>query len=196
MIGKMKKIVVATNNPGKLKEIKEILKNYELLSLKDINCEIEVEENQETFEGNSKKKAKEISEATNMPCIADDSGLCIEAFKGWPGVHTARFLGENATPSQRNEAILEKMRDLKREERKAKVVCVMTYCEKGEFIVARGEIRGKIAEEPKGKNGFGFDPIFELESGKTYAELSEEEKNAISHRKRALENLEKRLTNT
>ena len=196
MIGKMKKIVVATNTPGKLKEIKEILKNYELLSLKDINCEIEVEENQETFEGNSKKKAKEISEATNMPCIADDSGLCIEAFKGWPGVHTARFLGENATPSQRNEAILEKMRDLKREERKAKVVCVMTYCEKGEFIVARGEIKGKIAEEPKGKNGFGFDPIFELESGKTYAELSEEEKNAISHRKRALENLEKRLTNT
>ena len=120
MIGKMKKIVVAPHNPGKLKEIKEILKNYELLSLKDINCEIEVEENQETFEGNSKKKAKEISEATNMPCIADDSGLCIEAFKGWPGVHTARFLGENATPSQRNEAILEKMRDLKREERKAK----------------------------------------------------------------------------
>lgn len=192
---KMKKIVVATNNLGKLKEIKEILKNYELLSLKDINCEIEVEEDQETFEGNSKKKAEEIAKITNMPCIADDSGLCIEAFNGWPGVHTARFLGENATPSQRNEAILEKMRDLKGEERKAKVVCVMTYCEKGEVIVAKGEIEGKIAKEPRGKNGFGFDSIFELESGKTYAELSEEEKNAISHRKRALENLEKQLTN-
>lgn len=195
MIGKMKKIVVATNNPGKLKEIKEILKNYELLSLKDINCEIEVEEDQETFEGNSKKKAEEIAEITNMPCIADDSGLCIEAFNGWPGVHTARFLGENATPSQRNEAILEKMKELKGEERKAKVECVMTYCEKGEFIVAKGEIEGKIAKEPRGENGFGFDSIFELESGKTYAELSEEEKNAISHRKRALENLEKQLTN-
>lgn len=195
MIGKMKKIVVATNNPGKLKEIKDIIKNYELLSLKDINCEIEVEENQETFEENSKKKAKEIAEIADMPCIADDSGLCIEAFNGWPGVHTARFLGENATPKQRNEAILEKMRELKGEERKAKVVCVVTYYEKGQFIVAKGEIEGKIAKEPRGENGFGFDSIFELENGKTYAELSEEEKNAISHRKRALENLEKQLTN-
>lgn len=191
----MKKIVVATNNPGKLKEIKDIIKNYELVSLKDINCEIEVEEDQETFEGNSKKKAKEISEIINMPCIADDTGLCIEALNGWPGVHTARFLGETATPEQRNEAILEKMKDLKGEERKAKVVSVITYCEKGQFIVAKGEIEGKIAKEPKGKNGYGFDPIFELENGKTYAELSEEEKNKISHRKRALENLEKQLTN-
>ncbi len=191
----MKKIVVATNNPGKLKEIKDIIKNYELVSLKDINCKIEVEEDQETFEGNSKKKAKEIAEITNMPCIADDTGLCIEALNGWPGVHTARFLGEAATPEQRNEAILEKMKDLKGEERKAKVVSVMTYCEKGQFIVAKGEIEGKIAEEARGKSGYGFDPIFELENGKTYAELSEEEKNKISHRKRALENLEKQLTN-
>lgn len=191
----MKKIVVATNNPGKLKEIKDIIKNYELLSLKDINCEIEVEEDQETFEGNSKKKAKEISEIVNMPCIADDSGLCIEAFNGWPGVHTARFLGEAATPEQRNEAILEKMKNLKEEERRAKVVCVMTYYEKGQIIVAKGEVEGKIAKEPRGESGFGFDPIFELENGKTYAELLEEEKNTISHRKRALENLEKQLTN-
>ncbi len=191
----MKKIVVATNNPGKLKEIKDIIKNYELVSLKDINCEIEVEEDQETFEGNSKKKAKEIAKITNMPCIADDTGLCIEALNGWPGVHTARFLGETATPEQRNEAILEKMRSLKGEERKAKVVSVMTYCERGQFIVAKGEIEGKIAEEARGKSGYGFDPIFELENGKTYAELSEEEKNKISHRKRALENLEKQLTN-
>lgn len=192
---RMKKIVVATNNPGKLKEIKDIIKNYELVSLKDMNCEIEVEEDQETFEGNSKKKAKEIAKITNMPCIADDTGLCIEALNGWPGVYTARFLGETATPEQRNQAILEKMRGLKGEERKAKVVSVMTYCEKGQFIVAKGEIEGKIAEEPRGEGGYGFDPIFELENGKTYGELSEEEKNKISHRKRALENLEKQLTN-
>lgn len=191
----MKKIVVATNNQGKLKEIKEILKNYELLSLKEINCEIEVEEDQETFEGNSKKKAKEIGELTNMPCIADDSGLCIEAFNGWPGVHTARFLGEGATPNQRNKAILEKMKDLKEEERRAKVVCVMTYYESGKFIISKGEVEGKIALEPRGENGFGFDSIFELEDGKTYAELTEKEKNSISHRRRALENLEKQLTN-
>ena len=191
----MKKIVVATNNLGKLKEIKEILKDYELLSLKDINCKIEVKENQETFEGNSKKKAKEISRVTNMPCIADDSGLWIEAFNGWPGVYTARFLGEDVTAKQRNEAILEKMKNLKEEERKAKVKCVITYCENGQCVVAKGEIEGKIAKEPRGENGFGFDPIFELENGKTYAELSEKEKNAISHRRKALENLEKQLTN-
>lgn len=191
----MKKIIVATTNSGKFKEIKEILKNYELISLKDINCEIEVEEDQETLEGNSKKKAEEISKLTNMPCIADDTGLCIEALNGWPGVHTARFLGENATPSERNEAILEKMRDLTGEKRKAKVISIMTYYEKGNFIVAKGEIEGNIAQEQRGDNGYGFDPIFELENGKTYAELTQAEKNTISHRKRALENLEKQLTN-
>ena len=134
----MKQIVVATNNQGKLKEIQEILKGYELLSLKDINCKIEVKEDQETFEGNAKKKAKETAELTNMPCIADDSGLCIEAFNGWPGVYTARFLGEEATPSQRNEAILEKMKDLKKD-RKAKVECVVAYYENGEFIIGKNQ---------------------------------------------------------
>lgn len=190
----MKKIVVATNNPGKIKEIKEILTDYELVTLKDIGCEVEVEEDQETFEGNSKKKAEEIAKAINMPCIADDSGLCIDAFDGWPGVYTARFLGEGATNEQKNEAILEKMKELNGEERKARVKCVVTYCENGKFIVGKGEIEGRIAQEPRGERGFGFDPIFELENGKTYAEISQEEKNQISHRKRALENLKKQLT--
>lgn len=191
----MKKIIVATTNAGKFKEIQEILKNYELISLKDINCEIEVEEDQETLEGNSKKKAEEIAKLTNMPCIADDTGLCIEALNGWPGVRTARFLGEEATPYERNEAILEKMKDLTGEERKAKVISIMTYYETGNFIIAKGEIEGIIAQEQRGNNGYGFDPIFELKNGKTYAELTQAEKNTISHRKRALENLEKQLTN-
>ncbi len=191
----MKKIIVATNNQGKLKEIKAILKDYELLTLKDINCEIEVEEDQESFEGNAKKKAKEIGKLTNLPCLADDSGVCIEALAGWPGVHTARFLGEKATDLEKNQAILEKMKDLKGEERNAKVKCVMAYYENGKFILGKGEVKGKIAEQIRGKRGFGFDPIFELENGKTYAEITEEEKNAISHRKRALENLQKQLTN-
>lgn len=191
----MKKILVATNNAGKLKEIKEILKDYELLSLKDINCEIEVDEDQDTFEGNAKKKAEEISKITNMPCIADDSGLCIENLQGWPGVYTARFLGENTTQTQRNDAILEKMKNLEDKDRRAKVICVIAYYENGKFIVAKGETEGKIAQNPRGKNGFGFDPIFEIENGKTYAELSDTEKNSISHRRKALENLEKQLTN-
>ena len=189
-----KKIVAATNNPNKLKEIKEILKNYEIISLKEIRCDIEVEEDQKTFEGNSKKKAEEISKIVKMPCIADDSGLCIEAFQGWPGVNTARFLGPKATPEQRNEFILEKMKNLKKEERNASVECVVTYYENGRYYVGKGQVKGKIAEKPRGRNGFGFDPIFELENGKTFAELSQDEKNAISHRKKALENLEKRLT--
>lgn len=187
----MKKIVAATNNQGKLKEMKEILKNYEILTLKEINCEIEVEEDQDSFEGNAKKKAQEVAKLINMPCMADDSGLCIEAFNGWPGIYTARFLGENATDWQKNEAILEKMKGLKGEERRAKVECIVAYYENGKFIIGKGEVQGRIAEEQRGERGFGFDPIFELENGKTYAEITQEEKNAISHRKRALENLEK-----
>ncbi len=191
----MKKILVATSNPGKLREIQEILKDYKLVTLEDINCKIEVKEDQDTFEGNAKKKAREIGDVTNMPCIADDSGLCIKAFNNWPGVHTARFLGEESTPTQRNKVILEKMKHLKQEERKAKVVCVVVYYENGEFIIAKGNTKGKIAQQPRGENGFGFDSIFELDNGKTYAELSQEEKNKVSHRKRALENLQKQLTN-
>ena len=189
-----KKIVVATNNQGKLKEIRKILKDYELLSLADIKCNIEVDEDQDTFVGNAEKKAKEIAKITGLPCIADDSGLCISFFQGWPGVYTARFLGEKATPEQRNEAILQKMKNLEGEDRKAKVVCVVVYYEKNNRLIAKGEMEGTIAKESRGENGFGFDPIFELKNGKTYAELSEEQKNAMSHRKRALENLQKQLT--
>ncbi len=185
----MKKIVVATNNEGKLKEIRDILKEYQLLSLKDVNCKIEVEEDQDTFEGNSLKKAKEISEILKMPCIADDSGLCINIYNGWPGVHTARFLGENATAKERNQYILEKMKDLKGTDRKASVKCCITYYENGNYVVGKGEIQGKIAKTPRGDNGFGFDEIFELEDGRTYAELSKEEKNKISHRRLALQDL-------
>ncbi len=185
----MKKVVVATNNEGKLKEIREILKEYQLLSLKDVDCNVEVEEDKDTFEGNSLKKAQEISEMLHMPCIADDSGLCIDIYDGWPGVHTARFLGEKATAEQRNAYILKKMKNLKKEDRKASVKCCMTYYENGNYIVGKGEIKGYIATEMRGENGFGFDSIFELEDGRTFAELSKEEKNQISHRRLALQDL-------
>ncbi len=189
----MKKIVVATNNDGKLKEIKEILKDYRLVSLKDMNCSIDVLEDQESFEGNSKKKAKEISEFLNMPCIADDSGLCIEKYNGWPGVHTARFLGEKSTAEERNKYIIEKMKDLNDTERSASVKCCVTYYENGKYIVGNGEIKGRIAKSIRGKNGFGFDPIFELDDGRTLAELTSMEKNNISARKLALQNLISKL---
>ena len=191
----MKKIVIATNNSGKLKEIKEILQEYEILSLKDVNCQIEVIEDQDTFEGNSLKKAKEISEMLHMPCIADDSGLCIDVFDGWPGVYTARFLGENTTAKQRNAYILEKMKELEGEKRKASVKCCIAYYENGNYVIGKGEIQGWIAKEARGDNGFGFDEIFELEDGRTYAELSAQEKNKISHRKLALQDLLKKMKN-
>ena len=187
------KIVIATNNKGKLKEIREILECYEILSLKDLNCNIEVEEDQDTFEGNSLKKAQEISKILNMPCIADDSGLCIEELNGFPGVKTARFLGENASQEERNNYLINKLEE--KENRKATVVTVMTYVDeqKGKKFVARGELHGYIAKEKRGNNGFGFDEIFELENGKTLAELNSEEKNKISSRKIALESLKEKL---
>lgn len=189
----MKKIVAATSNEGKLKEIREILNEYEIISLKDINCEIEVEEDGKTFEENALKKAREIYKATKTPCIADDSGLCIEEYKGWPGVETARFLGKNKATNEyareRNEYILKKMKNLPKQKRKAKHVTCISYVDSENEYITIGEQPGYIAESPRGNNGFGFDEIFELENGKTMAEIPKDEKNKISSRKIALEKM-------
>lgn len=189
----MKRIVVATNNKGKMKEIARILEGYELVTLKDINCDIEVEEDGKTFEENAMKKASEIFKITNIPCVADDSGICINALNGWPGVYTARFLGEDATQEERNFKMIEELNLKNKENRNAKVVCVIAYVDKEQSFFVEGIVNGKIVKEPRGENGFGFDEIFELENGKTLAELSEEEKNQISSRKMALEKLKKLL---
>ena len=189
----MKKIIVATNNKGKLKEIREILTDYELLSLEEVGINVKVKEYENTFRGNSLKKANEIFKVANMPCIADDSGLCIDVFDGWPGVETARFLGNKASQEDRNKYILEKMQDKSGEERNAKVVCDIAYVDNENTTVVEGIIEGKISKEERGSNGFGFDSIFELEDGRTLAELSEKEKNDVSSRRIALEKLKKQL---
>lgn len=190
----MKKIVVATTNPGKIREIKQILIDFDLVTLKDINCDIDVVEDGETFKDNALKKAREICKAVNMDCIADDSGLCIDEYDGWPGVYTARFLGEGTTPEQRNEYILNRMKWLPKEKRLARhCVCIAYVGIDGKEIVVQAETEGHITEAPRGKNDFGFDPIFELESGKTYAEILPEEKNAVSSRKKALEMLKEKF---
>lgn len=189
----MKKILIATNNKGKLEELKNLLKEYEILSMKDVNCNIEVIEDGETFEENAKKKAKEIYDITKIPCIADDSGLCIDYFDGWPGIYTARFLGPNSTKEEINNYILEKMKNLKDENRNAEVKCVIAYYNGTDFITGMGVIKGKIALNKRGNNGFGYDEIFELENGKTYAEISEEQKNKISHRRKAINELKIKL---
>lgn len=189
------KILIATNNEGKLKEIKEILKEYEIISLKEINLLIEVEETGKTFEENAKIKAEAIYNKTKIPTLADDSGLEILEYKGWPGVKTSRFLGENKAGNEyareRNEYILAKMKNIPKEKRKAKHVTCIAYCDEKGVKIVRGEEEGYIANRPKGEGGFGFDEIFELENGKTYAQIGKEEKNKISSRKKALEKIKK-----
>lgn len=173
-------MILATNNKGKLMEIKKILKEYEIYSLKEKNIDIDVVEDENTFYGNALKKAKEIYEISGEPVIADDSGLCITALNDFPGVFTHRFLGDNATDEERNYDLIKRVNNVS--DRSAKVVCNLVYYDGNDILVGEGILEGKIATEPRGQNGFGFDPIFELENGKTLAELTEEEKNMLSAR--------------
>lgn len=188
----MQDIILATNNEGKITELKQILKDSRVISLKEAGIAVEIEEDKPTFEGNALKKAKAIYELTGKTCMADDSGLCIESLNGFPGVKTARFLGENASQKERNQFILEKMRGLPKSKRMANVVtCIAVVNQTGEEKIYTGVLQGYIAEKQKGENGFGFDEIFELENGRTLAELEVDEKNQISSRKKAIEQLQK-----
>jgi len=186
----MEEIIVATNNKWKIKEIKEILKEYNLKTLEEVGIDIEVVEDADTFEGNAKKKAKEISDFLNKPCLADDSGLCIDYLNRWPGVYTGRIIGKN---KENLNLILEKLEGISKEKRIARAICYMVYYNKGEFIIGKGELIGKIAFTRRGENGFGFDEVFELEDGRTLAELSKEEKNKISARYLAIMDLKEKM---
>ena len=195
----MEQIILATNNAGKIQEIKEILKEFpvELISLKEAGITIDVEEDQSTFEGNALKKAEEITKLTGKSCIADDSGICINFLKGFPGVETKRFLGEQATQEERNQYLIQQLEKVsEREERKAQVVtCISLSTPNTPGKVFKGVVEGYISKTRRGSNGFGFDEIFELEDGRTLAELSKEEKNKISSRKQALQALQEFLRN-
>lgn len=189
-----REIIVASNNKGKIREIQDILKEYKVMSMKDIGIDIEIEEDGETFAENALIKARTIAKMTGKLCIADDSGLCMEAFDGFPGIKTARFLGENATQEERNKYIVEKVQGLPREKRKAKFVCTIALVipEKEEKTFT-GELDGYITTEIRVEGGFGMDPIFELEDGKTLAEIGTEAKDKISHRYKALVQLREYL---
>lgn len=184
-------MIFASNNKGKLREIRDIFKEYEVKSLKEAEIDIEVDEDQDSFYGNALKKAKEIYEIVKEPVIADDSGICINVFEGWPGVLTHRFLGENSTSRERNLAMLEKLKES--EDRSAAVVCSLVYYDGKDIVAGEGVINGTIAHECRGENGFGFDEIFELSNGYTMAELSIPEKNKISARSLAAVDLKKKL---
>lgn len=180
-------MLFASNNLGKVKEAREIL-NIDLISLKDINSEINIDENKQTFMENAILKAKEIYYQTNIPTIADDSGLSIEVLDGFPGVLTNRFLGDNKTDSDRNQAILKKMEN--RDNRTCYFVCSVAYFDGINLITSEYSLKGEIAESEKINNGFGFDSIF-LYNGKYLSDMNISEKNKISPRKMALINLVK-----
>ena len=187
-------IVIASNNEGKIKEVQEILSDYKIIPMKETGVEIEVNEDQKTFEKNAIKKAEIISnELDGKMCLADDSGIEIEYLNGFPGVYTKRW--HNGTDRERNLAILEKLKDVPKEKRKIKFVTAIALAGVFNTIVAQGLIEGYVAENVRGENGFGFDEIFELEDGRTLAELSNEEKNKISARRIALENLKNKMRN-
>lgn len=184
------KIVAATNNMGKVKEIRAIFGalGFEVVSQKEMGIDLEVEETGTTFEENALLKARAAAEAAGVPALADDSGLCVDALDGAPGVYSARYAGEGATDAMLVEKLLKNMKEVSDEERGAQFVSAVAFVTPdGREYTARGSADGVITHAPVGDGGFGYDPVFySNELGKTYAEMSAQEKNSISHRYRAL----------
>ena len=189
-----KRIIVATGNKGKLKEIKEIFQEYEIISIKEAGIDVDIEEDSDTFEGNALKKAREIAEISGETCLADDSGIMIDYYDGWPGVRTARWM--KASDHEKNLAIIEKMKNIPKEERQVHWVTAIAIVDKNKKEYTGIDIvDGLVATECRGDSGFGFDEIFELPNGKTLGELDLEEKNEVSARKRALLKIKEYLKN-
>ncbi len=196
-----KTIVFATGNQGKMREIRQILQDMdaEILSMKEAGIEIDIVEDGTTFEENAIIKAKAVAAKTEHIVMADDSGLEVDYLNKEPGIYSARYMGEDTSYDIKNADLLKRLEGVEDEKRTARFVCaIATVLPDGEVITAHGVIEGRLAYEPAGEKGFGYDPILYLpEYGCTCAELSEEDKNAISHRGRALramkEKLEKRI---
>ena len=191
------KIVFATKNEGKVKEAVKLLNTdrIELMTMAQAGIDIDVVEDGVTFEENAMKKAVEIMKASGMPSIADDSGLEIDYLNKEPGVHSARFLGHDTSYDIKNKKILEMLEGVPDEKRTARFVsAVCTAFPDGRTITTRGTIEGIIGHEIKGTNGFGYDPIFFIpEINKYSAELTTDEKNAISHRGKAMAQMREKL---
>nr|WGD62064.1 XTP/dITP diphosphatase [Bacillus subtilis] len=193
----MKEAIIATHNPGKVKEFKEILEpiGYDVKSLAEIGFTEEIEETGHTFEENAILKAEAVAKAVNKMVIADDSGLSIDNLGGRPGVYSARYAGEQKDDQANIEKVLSELKGIEKEQRTARFRRALAVSIPGEETkTVEGHVEGYIAEEPRGEYGFGYDPIFIVkDKDKTMAELTSDEKNKISHRADALKKLSKLL---
>lgn len=195
----MNKLIIASNNKGKIAEIKDLLKDIdiEVFSLKEMGIEIDVEEDGNTFEENAKKKAVEIADylkskgETDFIVMSDDSGLEVDYLNGEPGVYSARYAGEHGNDKKNNEKLLQELKGVQGEKRSARFVCQLALVnDLGVYKTVRGEVEGTIIEEIRGEGGFGYDPLFFNNIlNKTFAEATKEEKGRISHRGNALKKM-------
>jgi len=185
------RMLIATLNEGKLREYERLLADVpglELVTMAALSRRIEVDEDRDTFEGNARKKAMEMAEAAGVPCLADDSGLEVDALGGRPGVYSARYSGEGATDQRNNAKLLEELRGVPDDQRTARFRCAIAVVDADgrELAVADGACEGSIGHEPRGTHGFGYDPLFVPDGyTQTMAELAPETKNQISHRAEA-----------
>lgn len=190
-------LVIATGNANKLKEIQSLLKDFpiQVQSKDEAGLQaVEIEETGTTFEENALLKAKGIQAHTGTMVLADDSGISVDALNGAPGVYSARYAGAEGDDQKNNEKLLEALREVPKEKRGAEFVCaIVLLFPDGKILQAKGVTRGQVGYERKGHGGFGYDPLFELPDGKTMAELTAKEKNAISHRGKALRKIKERL---
>ena len=191
------RIVFATGNAGKIKEIRMIMEDtgLEVVSMKDAGIKADIEENGKTYEENALIKARAVAAFTKDIVMADDSGLEIDALNKEPGIYSARYLGEDTPYEIKNGIILKKMEDVEEEARGARYACaIVAVLPDGRKLSAHGEVEGRIAREPHGEGGFGYDPIFYVPKyHRSMAELTPEEKNSISHRGKALEKIKRLL---
>ena len=187
---KIEKIIFATGNEGKMREVRMILGDLgiQVISMKEAGVTAEADENGTTFEENAIIKAKEIMEKTGEIVLADDSGLEVDALGGEPGIYSARYMGYDTSYHIKNNSLIERLEGKTGEERSARFVCAITACfPDGRVLTTRGTMEGQIGYEEKGENGFGYDPVFYLPEYQCYsAELPLEEKNKLSHRGKAL----------
>lgn len=188
----MERLIVATNNNGKLEEISAILgSHFCVLGMKDAGIDMDIEENGSTFVDNARIKARAIHELIGGHVLADDSGLCIDALNGAPGIYSARFFGKDFTYEEKFIEINRLLDGVPEDNRTAQFVCAIVYIDSnGKEVIAEGRVDGVLLATPRGRKGFGYDPIFYIpELRKTTAEISDTEKNMISHRGRALYHL-------